>query len=105
MNSKLFLLAFGAVSLFLGSSANAQTYAITNAKIVAVSGATMDKGTVVIRNGLIVGAVAIIPVLLVALPDPAIMRLAVMNTMATILSLHRSCTIHCGVRDGGSGPS
>ncbi len=34
---------------------------------------------------LIVGAVAIIPVLLVALPDPAIMRLAVMNTMATVL--------------------
>lgn len=53
MNSKLFLLAFGAVSLFLGSSANAQTYAITNAKIVTVSGPTIEKGTVVIRNGLI----------------------------------------------------
>ena len=53
MNSKLFLLAFGAVFLFLGSTANAQTYAITNAKIVTVSGPTIEKGTVVIRNGLI----------------------------------------------------
>ncbi len=53
MNSKLFLLAFGAVFLFLGSTTNAQTYAITNAKIVTVSGPTIEKGTVVIRNGLI----------------------------------------------------
>jgi imidazolonepropionase-like amidohydrolase len=31
------------------------TYAITNARIVPVSGATIDKGTVVVRNGLIAG--------------------------------------------------
>jgi imidazolonepropionase-like amidohydrolase len=53
MNSKLFLLAFAAICLFFGMSANAQSYAITNARIVTVSGATIDKGTVVIRNGLI----------------------------------------------------
>ena len=34
-------------------AANAQSYAITNARIVTVSGATIDKGTIVIRNGLI----------------------------------------------------
>ncbi|HEY2962538.1 MAG TPA: amidohydrolase family protein [Pyrinomonadaceae bacterium] len=32
------------------------TYAITNARIVTVSGATIDRGTVVIRNGLIAAA-------------------------------------------------
>ena len=53
MKSKLFLLAFAAIVAFVGSDANAQSYAITNAKIVTVSGATIDKGTVVIRNGLI----------------------------------------------------
>src|SRR5205085_7305761 len=39
------------------------TYAITNAQIVPVSGATIDRGTVVIRNGLIaaVGANATAP--------------------------------------------
>ena len=39
------------------------TYAITNARIVTVSGATIDRGTVVIRDGLIaaVGANAAVP--------------------------------------------
>src|SRR2546429_104432 len=52
MRSKLFLPA-AAVCLFLSAAANAQSYAITNAKIVTVSGATIDKGTIIIRNGLI----------------------------------------------------
>jgi hypothetical protein len=44
--------------LFLVSHINAQrsaidTYAITNARIVTVSGSVIDRGTVVIRNGLI----------------------------------------------------
>lgn len=53
MKSKLFLLAFAVIGAFWGSEANAQSYAITNAKIVTVSGATIEKGTVVIRGGLI----------------------------------------------------
>lgn len=53
MKSKLVLLAFAAIVAFVGVEVNAQSYAITNAKIVTVSGATIDKGTVVIRNGLI----------------------------------------------------
>ncbi|MGB4990957.1 MAG: hypothetical protein WBO10_17080, partial [Pyrinomonadaceae bacterium] len=53
MRSKLFVLSFAAICLFLGTAANGQSYAITNAKIVTVSGATIDKGTIVIRNGLI----------------------------------------------------
>ena len=53
MRSKLFLLSFAAISLVFGASASGQSYAITNAKIVTVSGATIDKGTVVIRNGII----------------------------------------------------
>ncbi|MBK7934734.1 MAG: amidohydrolase family protein [Acidobacteria bacterium] len=53
MKSKLFLLAFAALGAFFAREGNAQSYAITNAKIVTVSGATIDKGTVVIRNGLI----------------------------------------------------
>ena len=51
MRSKLFLLA--AVCLFFSGAANAQSYAITNAKIVTVSGATIENGTVVVRDGLI----------------------------------------------------
>ena len=44
--------------LFLASNVNAQrsaidTYAITNARIVTVSGPVIERGTVVIRNGLI----------------------------------------------------
>ncbi|HEY6802097.1 MAG TPA: amidohydrolase family protein [Pyrinomonadaceae bacterium] len=39
------------------------TYAVTNARIVTVSGTTLDKGTIVVRNGLIaaVGANATVP--------------------------------------------
>jgi hypothetical protein len=44
--------------LFLNANANAQrsaidTYAITNARIVTVSGSVIERGTVVVRNGLI----------------------------------------------------
>jgi len=53
MRSKLFLLVLVAICLSFSVAANAQSYAITNAKIVTVSGATIDKGTIVIRNGLI----------------------------------------------------
>ncbi|CAN5376027.1 amidohydrolase family protein [soil metagenome] len=53
MRSKLFLPLFVAICLFSSVSASAQTYTITNAKIVTVSGATIEKGTVIIRNGLI----------------------------------------------------
>ena len=53
MRSKLFLFAFAAISLFFANRAEAQSYAITNARIVTVSGTTIDKGTVVVRNGLI----------------------------------------------------
>jgi len=47
--------------LLLNSNANAQrsaidTYAITNARIVTVSGPVIDRGTVVVRNGLIAAA-------------------------------------------------
>ncbi len=46
------------LTIFLLPGASAQrnaidTYAITNARIMTVSGATIDRGTVVIRNGLI----------------------------------------------------
>lgn len=51
MRSKLLLLG-AAICLFAGA-VQAQSYAITNARIVTVSGPTIDKGTVVIRNGLI----------------------------------------------------
>ena len=53
MKSTLFLLAFVAIGLFFAARTDAQSYAITNAKIVTVSGAAIEKGTVVIRNGLI----------------------------------------------------
>lgn len=53
MRTKLILLFAVAMCLFLNVAAMAQSYAITNAKIVTVSGATIEKGTVVIRNGLI----------------------------------------------------
>src|SRR5919199_1532456 len=47
--------------LLLNSVANAQrsaidTYAITNARIVTVSGPVIERGTVVVRNGLIAAA-------------------------------------------------
>ncbi|MEO8041928.1 MAG: amidohydrolase family protein [Acidobacteriota bacterium] len=55
MKLKLALFAFAATGL-LALSVNAQSYAITNARIVTVSGPTIEKGTVVVRDGLI-GAV------------------------------------------------
>jgi imidazolonepropionase-like amidohydrolase len=62
MKLKLFLYAFAATSLF-GALANGQSLAITNARIVTVSGAVIEKGTVVVRDGLIltVGADAKTP--------------------------------------------
>jgi imidazolonepropionase-like amidohydrolase len=53
MKLRLFLLAFAAIGFFSGTSAFGQAYAITNARIVTVSGATVEKGTVVVRDGLI----------------------------------------------------
>src|SRR5687768_8513398 len=52
------LLALSCASVFLISNTTAQrsaidTYAITNARIVTVSGPVIERGTVVIRNGLI----------------------------------------------------
>lgn len=65
MKSKLVLYAFAAIGLLFGVSVSvsAQSYAITNAKIVTVSGATIEKGTVVVRDGLIesVGADVRVP--------------------------------------------
>jgi len=63
MKLKLFLFAFAAISSLFGVSASAQSIAITNARIVTVSGDTIEKGTVVVRDGLIesVGANAKIP--------------------------------------------
>jgi imidazolonepropionase-like amidohydrolase len=49
---KLIFAFFAIISLFT-VSIFAQSYAITNAKIVTVSGATIEKGTLVIRDGLI----------------------------------------------------
>ncbi len=54
-----FALSFASIFLFPTTSAQRSaidTYAITNARIVTVSGATIDRGTVVIRNGLIAAA-------------------------------------------------
>ncbi len=56
MRSTLLLLAIAAIAMLFGTDARAQSYAIINARIVTVSGATIDKGTVVIRNGLIESA-------------------------------------------------
>lgn len=63
MKIKFCLLAIAAVGSLFGLTAHAQTYAITNARIVTVSGESIEKGTVVIRNGLIesVGAAAKAP--------------------------------------------
>lgn len=61
------LFALGAFILFSVCASYAQTrtdvYAITNARIVTVSGAPVEKGTVVVRDGLIeaVGAGASVP--------------------------------------------
>ena len=62
MKLKLILL-FAVACCLVVVQARAQTYAITNARIVTVSGAAIEKGTVVLRNGLIesVGANAKVP--------------------------------------------
>ncbi|MBK8149081.1 MAG: amidohydrolase family protein [Acidobacteria bacterium] len=51
------------LSISLRAQGRGETFALTNAKIVTVSGATIDKGTIVIRDGLIeaVGADAKVP--------------------------------------------
>ncbi len=63
MKSRLFLFAFAAIGSVLALPGFGQSYAITNARIVTVSGNTIEKGTVVVRNGLIeaVGADAKTP--------------------------------------------
>lgn len=53
MKLKHFLLAFAATATLFGLHAFGQSYAITNARIVTVSGDTIEKGTVVVRDGLI----------------------------------------------------
>lgn len=53
MKLKLFVIALAAVGLLSATSVFGQSYAITNARIVTVSGATIDRGTVVVRDGLI----------------------------------------------------
>lgn len=58
------LLAIGLLSVFSAEAQNRNdVYAITNARIVTVSGAAIEKGTVVVRDGLIesVGADARVP--------------------------------------------
>lgn len=53
MKIKLFLLAFAAIGSFFSLPAYSQAYAITNARIVTVSGSEIPSGTIVMRNGLI----------------------------------------------------
>jgi imidazolonepropionase-like amidohydrolase len=53
MKLKSVLCSLIAAGVFFSVSASAQTYSVTNARIVTVSGDTIEKGTVVIRNGLI----------------------------------------------------
>lgn len=53
MKLKLVLCAFAGVCALLSTSAFAQTYAIRNARIVTVSGPAIERGTVVVRDGLI----------------------------------------------------
>ncbi len=62
MKMKLVLFAFAATAI-VPTFVSAQSYAITNARIVTVSGPTIEKGTVVVRDGLIaaVGADAKAP--------------------------------------------
>lgn len=63
MRLRLLLFAVAAIGSVFALSGFAQSYAITNARIVTVSGATIEKGTVVVRDGLIeaVGANAKTP--------------------------------------------
>lgn len=53
MKLKFSLYALAAVAALFGTNAFGQSYAITNARIVTVSGGTIERGTVVVRDGLI----------------------------------------------------
>ncbi|MEO7674520.1 MAG: amidohydrolase family protein [Pyrinomonadaceae bacterium] len=53
MKLRLFLIALAAIGSVFSLSGFSQSYSIANARIVTVSGATIEKGTVVIRGGLI----------------------------------------------------
>jgi imidazolonepropionase-like amidohydrolase len=53
MKLKLSLFALAAFGLFSALSAFGQSYAVTNARIVTVSGPAIERGTVVVRDGLI----------------------------------------------------
>ena len=53
MKLKLFLIALAAIGSVFSLSGFAQSYSIANARIVTVSGATIEKGTIVIRDGVI----------------------------------------------------
>lgn len=53
MKVKLLLFAAAAIGSVFSLQVFAQSYAITNARIVTVSGATIERGTVVVRDGLI----------------------------------------------------
>ncbi len=53
MKLRLSLIALAAIGSVFSLSGFSQSYSITNARIVTVSGATIEKGTVVIRDGLI----------------------------------------------------
>jgi len=48
------MLLLAAICVFSGSGLNAQSYAITNARVVTVSGPAIEKGTVVVRDGVII---------------------------------------------------
>lgn len=63
MRTKLILVLCAVFCIAFSSSAYGQSYAITNARIVTVSGATIEKGTIVVREGLIfaVGANVAVP--------------------------------------------
>lgn len=63
MKRRLFALVLAVVCLGFSVAVNAQSYAITGARIVTVSGPAIEKGTIVVRNGLIeaVGANLIAP--------------------------------------------
>jgi imidazolonepropionase-like amidohydrolase len=53
MKIRFFFFALMAIISLFSLSAFAQTYAITNARVVTVSGAPIENGTVVVRDGLI----------------------------------------------------
>ncbi|MCA1588970.1 MAG: amidohydrolase family protein, partial [Acidobacteria bacterium] len=63
MKTKFVLYATAAIGMLFGLPAAGQSIAVTNARIVTVSGTPIEKGTVVVRNGLIeaVGATVKIP--------------------------------------------